>query len=254
MNNMENNTEKICFILIAGFAPDETPVLELKKVLEKRGYDAIAKGFFGNMMNQDFHLFTATECIKNISELIDDTKCKYDKVFGIGISLGGAFLLEYAKKKNNLDGIISIGTPFRLKNRQLIRLGKMFFPLVYPIWKQLQKIKKLRLVPIGAGNMVVEYLQNDFIKGLDTITTPLLFLHSKKDPVTDYRAIEEFSTRILSARKKIVFFDNGNHVINNDAESIITQVIDFFNLQSVAKEQILVQNMIVSPIEETALS
>jgi esterase/lipase len=251
---MENNTEKICFILIAGFAPDETPVLELKKSLEKRGYDSIAKGFFGNMMNQDFHLFTATECIKNISKLIDDAKCKYDKVFGIGISLGGAFLIEYAKKKNNLDGIASIGTPFRLKKQKLIKIGQMFFPLVYPVWKQLQKIKKLRLLPIGAGNMVVKYLQNDFIKGLDTITVPLLFLHSKKDPVTDYKAIEKFSAQISSTRKKTVFFDNGNHVINNDAESIITQALEFFDLNNIAEEQMLVQNMIVSPVEETVLS
>jgi len=254
MNDMENNIEKICFILIAGFAPDETPVLELKKSLEKRGYDAIAKGFFGNMMNQDFHLFTADECIKNISKLIDDAKCKYDKVFGIGISLGGSFLLEYAKKKNNLDGIASIGTPFQLKKQGLIRIGQIFFPFVYPVWKQLQKIKKLRLLPIGASNMVVEYLQNDFIKGLDTITTPLLFLHSKKDPVTDYRAIEKFSAQIPSVRKKTVFFDNGNHVINNDAESIITQVLDFFDLQNIAEEKMFEQDMIVSPVEETALS
>ena len=229
---MKNNTEKICFILIAGFAPDETPVLELKKALEKRGYDAIAKGFFGNMMNQDFHLFTADECIKNISKLIDDTKYKYDKVFGIGISLGGAFLLEYAKKKNNLDGIVSIGTPFRLKKQRLIRIGQIFFPFVYPVWKQLQKIKKLRLLPIGAGKIMVEYMQKDFVKGLNTITTPLLFLHSKKDPVTDYRAIEKFSAQIPSARKKTVFFDNGNHVIDNDAESIVAQAINFFDLQN----------------------
>ena len=203
---MKNNTEKICFILIAGFAPDETPVLELKKALEKRGYNAIAKGFFGNMMNKDFHLLSATECIENIYKIIEDAKCKYDKVFSIGISLGGAFLLEYAKKKNNLDGIVSIGTPFRLKKQGLIRIGQMFFPLVYPIWRQLQKIKKLRLLPIGAGNMMVEYLQNDFIKGLNTLTTPLLFLHSRKDPVTDYRVIEKFAEQISSARKKIVFF------------------------------------------------
>jgi esterase/lipase len=201
----------------------------------------------------DFNSLTAAECIRNISELVDNAAKKYDKVYGIGISLGGAFLLEHAKNNTNLDGIVSVGTPFRLKNQRLIRFAQALFPLVYPAWKRLQKLEQLRLLPVGAGNMVITYLQKAFLEKLDLIEAPVLFLHSKKDPVTDYLAVEKFSAQFSSVRQESWFFENGNHVIDNDSDLIIKHSLEFFDLQEDG-ESVQQEAVAISQVEELTLA
>lgn len=229
LKNMTNN-KNICFILLPGLAPDAFPVLGLKKVLEDYGYTTISSNFFGNMEVSDFSKLSLDECMKNISKIIKNALAKYDKVFGIGISLGGAFFLEYAKRNNDLDGIISIGTPFKIRHRKLLQfINDLAIPIIYPLWNKLQQIKKLRLLPIGAGEMTVRYLEGKFLEHLENIKTPVLFLHSKKDRVTDYKALAEFSKKISSQINETIFFDNGNHVIDNDPQKVIAYVLNFIN-------------------------
>ncbi len=227
---MLSSRQKTCFILLPGFSPDCVPVLALKRTLEKHGYATIASNFFGDAVVEDFQKLTTQECQKNISDIINHAALKYDRVIGVGVSLGGALLLEHTKTKNNLHGIVSIGTPFKLKYRRLMRIGEFLLPVVYPIWKYFENFKHLRLLPIGAGPAVIQYLENEFLQKLGNIQIPILFLHSKKDLVTDYRAIPEFSKKISSTRKEIILSENGNHVIDHDPEFIFARLANFFDL------------------------
>lgn len=228
---MNSLNQKICFILLPGFSPDVVSVLGLKRILEQRGYDAIAANFYGDIdvSDSDFSILRAEQCVRSVSKIINDAAKKYERVFGIGVSLGGALLLEHAKKFGNITGITSIGTPFKLKKRFLMRLGQKAVFFVYPLWKRFQKKKEWRLFPIGAGNMIIEYLENDFLKNLELIKTPTLFLHSKKDRITDYLALSEFSSKI-STKYEIAFFENGNHVLDRNPELILKYALDFFGL------------------------
>ena len=72
-----------------------------------------------------------------------------------------------------------------------------------------------------------------------------MFLHSKKDNITDYRALEKFSPRISSPKQEITYFNNGNHVINYDLESIVTHSLEFFGLNT--EEEILENVPLDSP-------
>ncbi len=227
---MPSSREKICFILLPGFSPDYGPVLPLKQALERRGYAAIACNFFGNAIIDDFQKLTVQQCQKSISGIINHAALKYDRIIGVGVSLGGALLLEHAKTKNNLHGIVSIGTPFKLKYRRLMRVGEFLMPVIYPIWKHFERLKRLRLLPIGAGPAVIQYLESEFLQKLENVQIPILFLHSKKDLVTDYRALPEFSEKILSERKEIFLSENGNHVIDHDPEFIFDRLARFFDL------------------------
>lgn len=227
---MKSCNEKTCFILLPGFAPDAVPVLDLGKILRDKGYGVITSNFFGEVEVDDFANLTAEGCLNNITRIIDGAAEKYECVYGIGISLGGAFLLEYAKSRNKLDGIVSVGTPFLLKNKKLIRFGKKILPAVYPFWKKIQRFKKLRLTPIGAGVMAVDYLENIFLQNLEKIETPTLFMHSKKDGVTDFRALPKYMKIISNAKQSVAYFDNGNHVMDDDFSLIIEQTFSFFEL------------------------
>jgi esterase/lipase len=219
---------KAHFVLVAGFSSDHLESMGLKKSLEKRGFSADAISFYGDGYVDDFTDLKISDCLDNIAEFIDNCTKRHEAVFGIGISLGGALLLEHAKKYNNLKGIASIGTPFKLNNRVWIGLGQKFLPLVYFVWRWLQKVKCLRLSPLGAVNTVMGYLDLDLTKNLDSIRTPVLFLHSKKDRVSDHRVLPGYLDSISSEKKKIAYFDNGDHVIGHDPDLVVKYILDYF--------------------------
>jgi esterase/lipase len=228
---MKIDNSKICFVLIAGFSSDSQQIWKLGDVLKLAGYSVAIGSFYGETEVDDFAALTERECINNISALINKAANNFERVYGIGISLGGALLLEYAKKEDGLSGIVSVGTPFLLRNISWIRFGMKFFPIIYPAWKHLQRIKKLRLSPIGAVAMAVNYMEGKFLENLDKITTPTLFLHSKKDTVTDYRVLEKYVSLLSAAKHKTIYFNNGNHVIDDNPMLIVKHTADFFGLE-----------------------
>ena len=221
---------KIHFIVVAGFSSDNLEAVKFQKCLENMGFSAQAVSFYGKGYRDDFSGITASECLENISKVINEASEKYEMVFGVGISLGGSLLLDYAKKNDNLQGIVGIGVPFKLRKIRLIHFGEKLFPVFLPIWNYLQKIKKFRLSPLGAASMVTKYLEGEAIQNLDRVKTPVLLIHSKKDPVSDFKAVSKFFDIISSAKKKIIFFDNGDHVVDNDFESVAKHSLDFFDI------------------------
>ena len=86
------------------------------------------------------------------------------------------------------------------------------------------------MLPIGAGPAVIQYLENEFLQKLESVHTPILFLHSKKDLVTDYKALPKFLDKISSTNKKVILTENGDHVIDHDPEFIFDKLVRFFGL------------------------
>ncbi len=163
----EINKKDICFLLLPGFAPDAIPVLGIKAHLEEMGYNAVATNFWGNFLLQDFSKLTIENCKEGIAKQIDELSAQYTHVIGIGVSLGGALLLEYAKENNKLHCIISIGTPFELKQKFLIKVGFALYPIFLWRWKFLQRFKSQRPIPLPAAPMVARYLTGDFLKNME---------------------------------------------------------------------------------------
>jgi esterase/lipase len=221
---------KIHFIFVAGFSADDEETCQFKDILKNKGYSTESVNFYGEKYIDDFSGLKISDCLANIAAVIERAAEKYDFVYGIGISLGGALLLEHAKSQNNLGGIVSIGTPIKLRKKSLIAFVQKILPLIYPVWRHLQKIKQLRLSPIGAGNIVVEFIENDLVKNLEKIKTPTLFLHSKKDRVSDFSVLPQFCEKLSSEKKQIELFENGKHVINNEKQMIIKYTLDFLGL------------------------
>ncbi len=230
MNTQNLDKSGICFIILHGFASDPDPLKPIKSYLEKIGCAAIATNFWGDGVVSDFSKLRIEPCIENLDSLVKKVRSKCRLVVGVGISLGGSILIEYAKNHSELDYIVSVGTPFRLKNRKLISIGLFLLPIINPVWNLIDKIKILRLPPIGASKTVVNFLERQCLENLDKVKTPLLFLHSCKDPIADYRAVGEYAEKILNAPKKIILFENGSHEINYDSETICENIMKFVGL------------------------
>ena len=218
-----------CFIVLPGLAPDPLSVIPIKTYLEKQGYAAVVTNFCGDNTTKDFSKLQIEDCLKNIAALIQETKKRHRIVVGIGISLGGALLIEHAKTYSDLDYIASIGTPFKLKKSGLISLGTVLAPILHPIWKFFVRSQRSRPLPVEAIPMAMRFFEGRFLDDLDKIKSPILFMHSKRDPATDYKALLKYVQKISNARTKIMLSKNGDHQMNYDPVTITKNVLDFID-------------------------
>ncbi len=218
--------EKICFLLLPGFAPDNYPVSAMRDKLIQLGYNAVAANFWGIDPVSDFSTLTVERCKEGIANAVAELSQQYEIVIGLGISLGGALLMEHAKSFDNLDYIISIGTPFELRNKKLISFGFIMYPLAHIYWKIVDYLK-LRPTPIPAAKAMVDYLMHDFTENLEAIQTPLLLFHSKYDLVTDVAALPLYLEKIKSRYKKIIYFKKMGHTMD-DNDQVILEEVDAF--------------------------
>jgi len=220
MQIREINDQKHCFILLPGFAPSPEPILPLKELLEKTGHEVIVTNFWGDEPINDFSEITIEKCLVGIKAIVERTKVEGRLLVGIGTSLGGALLIEYSKTYSDFDHLVSIGTPFRLKRKLFSVIVLKILPYFYPIWRQAQKIKCLQLAPLGSARVVVDFLRGRFLSGLEKVQTPVILVHSKRDKITDYTAVSEFAEK-FSKQPKVIYFENGDHVINYNWELIL---------------------------------
>ncbi len=223
----ETNKKDTCFLILPGFAPDAVPVLGIQKHLEDIGYSAVATNFWGNFPLKSFSHLSVENCKEGIARQVDELRNRYTQIIGIGISLGGALLLEYAKENSKLDAIISVGAPFKLKKKFLIKLGFALYPLLYIYWKMLGIRKSSRPIPIPAASMIFRYLNTDFLKNLEDISTPTLLLHSKKDYLSDYRAVDIFFEKMKMVKKQVIYLNDASHVLDYDGSLIFETASSF---------------------------
>ena len=220
--------DRICFIVLPGLAPDPLSLVPLKDYLEARGYAVILTNFTGDLTTKDFSKVTIDGCLQKIGALIKESKQKYPVVVGIGVSLGGALFIEYAKTHKDLDYIVSVGTPFKLKNHWLLYTAVALAPILHPMWKVVWPSQRSRPLPVEAAAMSFHFFEGRFQNNLEKITTPTLFLHSKKDPVTDRKAVFEKSKKFVNAPTKMVLSPNGGHEINYDPQLIAENFFEFY--------------------------
>ena len=220
---------QLCFIILPGLAPDPLSVIPIKTYLEEQGYPAIVTNFCGDNTTTDFSKLSIEDCLENIAALVREAKKRRPIVVGIGISLGGALLIEHAKTHSDLDFIVSIGTPFKLKKAKLISLGVALAPIIHPIWKFFDKSQRLRPLPVEALPMAMRFFEGRFLENLDKVKSSILFMHGKKDPATDYKALLRYVKKFSNARTKVMLSENGDHQMGYDPVAITKDVFSFFD-------------------------
>lgn len=212
-----------CFFLVPGFGPDVLPVRLLGERLEGLGFPVVVSNFWGDMPVGDFAALSMEECATGIAAGLARTRVEHPRVVGIGISLGGALLMECAKTGSHLDYIVSIGTPLKLRNRWLFSGIVWSYPVLAPVWRTLAKIRSLRIPPMEAAGAVMRFLEGGFLRDLHTIRTPLLLLHSRRDFITQYSAAMEFAEHFPS--RNLILFEDGDHVLDYNIERIIQTIL-----------------------------
>ena len=217
-----SNLKHTCFIIVPGFDKDTSSVENIKKELEETGYAAFSVNFWGDG-EVNFRTLTMHQAVAGLKSKIEEKAKHYDHVIAIGISLGGALLLEYAKQDSEIDTIVGVGIPFRLQYHYSLAFSSyVFFPILMLWWNLTgSHIKWL------ASHRVQKYLSGTFQTNLTAIKTPILLLQSTRDKVVNPVATKRYFETLVTPIKKLIMVDDVDHVLAQNEPIIFSECIKF---------------------------
>jgi pimeloyl-ACP methyl ester carboxylesterase len=137
-------------------------------------FDVIAMDFRGHGKSSGLYTFTSKESA-DLKAVVDFAKQKYEKVYLIGFSLGGALVLIHGANEKNVDKIIAVSAPhsFDEIENQMWRPEAWFMTIFKKM--DLKQWASIRPSPvIGAKIKPIDIV--------DKIEVPTLFIAGEKDP------------------------------------------------------------------------
>jgi pimeloyl-ACP methyl ester carboxylesterase len=137
-------------------------------------FDVLAMDFRGHGKSGGFYTFTAKESA-DLKAVVDFAKQKYEKVYLMGFSLGGALVLIHGASEKNVDKIIAVSAPhsFDKIENQMWRPEAWYMTIF-------KKMDLRQWATIRPGPITSEKIRP--IDIVDEIEVPTLFIAGEKDP------------------------------------------------------------------------
>ncbi|HZK44588.1 MAG TPA: alpha/beta fold hydrolase [Syntrophomonadaceae bacterium] len=161
----------------------------------------------------------------------------YEKVYVVGLSLGGLLSMYLGVNLPEIKGVVSINPPIRLRNPMInvmapvMQWVKPYFPK--PKEKQRKLRKKGRFAyestPVRAFRSMME-LKEETLKALKDIEVPLLLIQSLADESVHPQGTSLIIKKVKTAQIELVELIDSEHVATmaeEDQENIASLIIKF---------------------------
>lgn len=231
-------------LLVHGFTSTPYDVRACGEYLAARGIAAEGILLSGHGTKpQDLAQTRLTHWLQSIRDGYARLSQRCDRVFGLGISLSGNFLLTLAPLVP-FSGLILIGTPLTFRHERAYRAA---YRVLRALGKEYQKKWYLEHLDASIRSRRPTYdrfplaCAHDCLtaiawskENLPRIRCPMLILQSTTDHAVDERTVTEFRTRLGSRDVTVEWFPNRYHVlvIDHDAEPVFRAIGDFIETRS----------------------
>lgn len=226
-------------LLIHGFTSTPWDVRACGAFLTSHGIAVEAPLLAGHGTRPEDLADTALEdWLASIEAGYDRLAERVDRVFALGISLAGNFLLTLAPRLP-FAGLILIGTPLRFRYERAYRAA---YRVLRAAGREYQRkwyvdhldaaIRKDRPTydrfPLRCGPDCLRAIERSRAT-LSAVTCPVFILQSTSDHAVDERTIDEFRHQLGSADVTVRWFTDRYHVllIDHGSEEAYTAITDF---------------------------
>ena len=222
-----SSKEKIGFLLIHGFTGTHYEMIPLEEFLETKGFTVRNITLPGHETTED-DLITKKwyNWVDHAQMELDELKNKCEKVFVVGLSMGGAITLLLGAKNQDLAGIITLAAVYRPPDWRMYLMVIPFVHKIYPKyrneesgWEDLEALsthKSYNYYPIKSVKELYKLLQ-EVKKQVERIQVPILIVSAKKDLSVPQKQAKLIYEKVNSKDKKQVSITKGGHVIPKDA-------------------------------------
>lgn len=184
---------------------------KLSEQLYKKGYEVLRYDFsYCGESTGKISDLTKWNRLKDLKSAIKQLKNK-DLIL-IGHSAGGITSIKEALKNKNVKKLITMGSPLNMK----------------PMGSNVRKafIKKHKIKILDQIKLRIDYelgVNQSFLKKLNKLKVPTLFIYSQKDIYCDYTKINEITNRKI----KVLKVPNTDHFFKNKEKFIINNILKF---------------------------
>ncbi len=160
----------------------------------------------------------------------------YDKVYIVGLSLGGLLALYLGINLPEIKGVTAINAPIKLRYPIIrgLALGlqwvKPYFPKSEATQADLRKKGRFAYdcTPVKAFLSMMNF-RDIVLKNLDKLTVPLLIIQSLADETVDPAGVQVVMDKAKNSLVELVELEDSRHVatMGEDREKVAGLIIDF---------------------------
>jgi len=239
------NDPNECIMLIHGFGGSTFDVKPLTDVFDTLGVNYFALMLEGHGTNpEDLKNVKHETWIGESFSKFDSLSLKYEHVSLVGFSMGGAISIILASRREVHK--LTVLSPYFEVYKKWYYFGKpeiwaRRFSNVFHYIKKLkigqindpeglERYDAYRKVPLQAVAELSKVGKIALTRVTD-VTCPILWIHSKKDIVSEFTLSKKSFDRVSSTEKTFIEFSESNHIILYDYESndAINEILRFMS-------------------------
>jgi carboxylesterase len=226
---------------------------EMLIYLEQKGIECHSINLKGhNTKASDLHRVTYKDWLNQAEEAYQEISDKWDIIFVGGLSMGGQLAL-YLAAKYRIDGIITIGTPLKIKIPFIIRYSSHILQYIpYIVHRKNHIINKrhhqlslsrkgtYKYFPISSVAQVCFMTRKTRRHYVNKVNAPILLIQSTTDHVVPQYNLEIFQKRLKTQSKDIHIMSvkDSYHLVNLDYYKleVFKTIYEFIQKYSIIQE------------------
>ena len=184
---------------------------------------------------KDGNRFTWQDWYAELERAFDDVRSRCDRVFVMGLSMGGTLALRLAEQRgDDVAGVVVVNPSLftTRKDAKLLPVARWLVPSFPPVGNDIKKPGAVEpaydRLPVKAAYQLSQ-LWKQTNADLDRLTQPLLVLTSRDDHVVEPANSERLMQHAASTDKRQVMLENSFHVatMDNDLPLIVSETLAF---------------------------
>lgn len=224
-------------LMVHGFGSSPGEVMGLGRYLHRRGYTVLGVLLQGHGTSpEDLAETRWPDWYGSVKEGIGQLRRECDRVWAIGLSLGGALSL-YAAAQGLVDGVVALAAPAGLADWRvrLVGIAKYIMP-----YQRRRISKEAQAFDERVGRMVYDRLPLKTVeslcqfidlvrRSLPQVTVPVLVVHSVKDEVITRNSGRYIYEHVASTEKEFLELQQSGHILTEgpEKEQVWQRVGDF---------------------------
>lgn len=239
---IDKNSE-VGILMLHGFTSTPHQFKELSKFLADKGFTVYVPLIAGHGTSPKEMVKTdPKDWCRSVKDAYLKLKETSGKVIVIGNSFGGNLGFWLAKDlNNNLAGIISLGTPVRLKYHEFISFRLRTYGWFRKYYRKPPRIYKTDytdmmdeitypLIPVKNLREFLWFLKNETSLNLDKVKVPALVIQPNYDPVVHPKSATYIYEHLGSSFKKIYWLETNCHIVTDkENDELFEKIHNFIN-------------------------
>lgn len=233
-----NNKKAV--LLLHGWSTTPYEIRRLGMFLNESGYTVYAPMLSGHGTKPfDLENVVYQDWLNDGQIAFNNLKKDHQQVFMGGTSMGASLTMQLAKENKDIDGLILMATPYRLRFEEIMDVSvrfiskfkkyhKKIYPPTFGLATTVTRLISYQKYPLK-NVLELAKLVKKSRKNLDKILQPCLMIQSSSDHIVTKNSLLKIYNQVNSKKKKKKYIERTYHTFISDIknEHVFEDILNF---------------------------